>query len=240
RFSFRGRLMAHSGRLNDSVALSLTGFDSLEKRSLDKSPIPLTCGQWAQPVFTMPQFSLNALVGVALPLFVVTMASQNVPGVATIRAFGYTVPSSPLIGWTGAATFLLAPFGAFAINLAAITAAIAMGREAHEDPQKRYVAAIAVGVFYMLIGFSGATVASLFAALPQELVLAIAGLALLGTIGTGLLTALTQETEREAALITFLVTASGVTLFGIGAAFWGLIAGILTLGLTRATQSLKG
>ena len=195
--------------------------------------------EWARPVFTTPHFSFNALVGIALPLFVVTMASQNVPGVATIRAFGYTVPSSPLIGWTGAATFLLAPFGAFAINLAAITAAISMGREAHADPKKRYVAAIAVGIFYILIGFLGATVASLFAALPQELVLAIAGLALLGTIGNGLITALTQETEREAALITFLVTASGITLGGIGAAFWGLIAGVLTLGLTRVTQCPK-
>jgi benzoate membrane transport protein len=189
--------------------------------------------QLAQPVLTLPQFSIGALVGVALPLFVVTMASQNVPGVAVIRASGYSVPISPLIGWTGAATIVLAPFGAFALNLAAITAAICMGREAHEDPDKRYVAAIAAGMFYILIGLFGATVAAVFAAFPQELVLAIAGLALLSTIGNGLATALMHEKQREPALITFLVTASGVTLFGIGSAFWGLVAGGLAIVLLR-------
>ncbi|MBW4514287.1 MAG: benzoate/H(+) symporter BenE family transporter [Timaviella obliquedivisa GSE-PSE-MK23-08B] len=193
--------------------------------------------QWAQPVFTSPQFSVSALVGVALPLFVVTMASQNVPGVAIIRASGYSVPISPLIGWTGAATIALSPFGAFALSLAAITAAICMGREAHEDPGKRYVAAIAAGVFYLLIGVLGGTVGAVFAALPKELVLAIAGLALLGTIGNGLAAALAHEKDREPALITFLVTASGVTLFGIGAAFWGLIAGTLALGILQLKKA---
>ncbi|MGB3300137.1 MAG: benzoate/H(+) symporter BenE family transporter, partial [Phormidesmis sp.] len=197
--------------------------------------------QWqlAQPIFTMPQFSVSATVGIALPLFVVTMASQNVPGVATIRAFGYDTPISPLIGWKGVATLLLAPFGAFAINLAAITAAISMGREAHEDPDKRYVAAIAVGIFYILIGIFGATVGSLFAALPEELILAIAGLALLGTIGKGLAVALTGEKDREAALITFLVTASGMTLFGIGSAFWGLVAGGLAGAIAQFASPKK-
>ena len=193
--------------------------------------------QWATPVFTSPRFSLSALMGMALPLFIVTMASQNVPGVAVIRASGYTVPSSPLIGWTGVATLLLAPFGAFAINLAAITAAISMGREAHEDPHKRYIAAVAVGVFYIAIGLFGATVGSIFAALPQELVLAIAGLALLGTIGNGLVTALAAEKEREPALITFLVTASGITILGIGSAFWGLVIGVLALVVLRMNPS---
>ncbi|MBD3881300.1 benzoate/H(+) symporter BenE family transporter [Phormidium tenue FACHB-886] len=190
--------------------------------------------QLAQPVLTLPQFSIGALVGVALPLFVVTMASQNVPGVAVIRASGYSVPLSPLIGWTGAATIVLAPFGGFALNLAAITAAICMGREAHEDPAKRYVAAVAAGVFYMVIGLFGATVGAVFAAFPKELVLAIAGLALLGTIGNGLAAALIHEKEREPALVTFLVTASGVTLFGIGSAFWGLVGGALSLMLWRS------
>ncbi len=189
--------------------------------------------QWAQPVFTMPQFSIGAIIGVALPLFVVTMASQNVPGVATMRASGYTVPISPLIGWTGVATLVLAPFGAFALNLAAITAAICMGREAHEDPAKRYVAAIAAGGFYIIVGLFGATVAAVFAAFPKELVLAIAGLALLGTIGNGLAIALTDPQAREPALITFLVTASGVTLFGIGSAFWGLVAGTLAIAILQ-------
>ncbi|MBF2049069.1 MAG: benzoate/H(+) symporter BenE family transporter [Elainella sp. C42_A2020_010] len=187
--------------------------------------------QLAQPVWTTPQFSLGSIIGVALPLFVVTMASQNVPGVAVMRASGYSVPISPLIGWTGAATLVLAPFGAFALNLAAITAAICMGREAHEDPTKRYVAAVAAGGFYILIGLFGATVGAVFAAFPKELVLAIAGLALLGTIGNGLATALLHEKEREPALITFLVTASGVTLFGIGSAFWGLVAGALAMAI---------
>nr|WP_277882478.1 benzoate/H(+) symporter BenE family transporter [Pseudanabaena sp. FACHB-2040] len=189
--------------------------------------------QLAQPVLTLPRFSVGALVGIALPLFVVTMASQNVPGVAVIRASGYSVPISPIIGWTGVATLLLAPFGGFALNLAAITAAICMGREAHEDPARRYVAAVAAGGFYLLVGLFGATVGAVFAAFPQELVLAIAGLALLGTIGNGLATALSQEKEREPALITFLVTASGLTLWGIGSAFWGLVAGGVALGVLR-------
>ncbi|MEM9484908.1 MAG: benzoate/H(+) symporter BenE family transporter [Cyanobacteria bacterium P01_F01_bin.116] len=181
--------------------------------------------QWATPVVVAPRFSISVLLGMAIPLFIVTMASQNVPGVATIRAFGYQVPTSPLISWSGMACLILAPFGAFAINLAAITAAISMGREAHEDPDKRYVAAVMVGVFYIVVGLFGATVVELFSALPQELVVAIAGLALFGTIGKGLVTALTHEKEREPALITFLATASGISLFGIGSAFWGLLAG---------------
>jgi benzoate membrane transport protein len=189
--------------------------------------------QLAQPVLTLPQFSLGALVGVALPLFAVTMASQNVPGVAVIRASGYTVPISPVIGWTGVATLILAPFGGFALNLAAITAAICMGEEAHENPAKRYVAAVAAGGFYLLVGLFGGTVGAVFAAFPKELVLAIAGLALLGTIGNGLAAALASEKEREPALITFLVTASGVTLVGIGSAFWGLVAGALSLAVLR-------
>ena len=187
----------------------------------------------ATPVFTVPEFSWQALVGVALPLYVVTMASQNVPGVAVIRASGYQVPISPLIGWTGAANLLLAPFGGFALNLAAITAAICMGREAHEDPARRYVAAIAAGAFYLLIGLFGATVGSLFLAFPKELILAIAGLALLGTIGSGLAAALGNEGEREPALLTFLVTASGIALAGIGSAFWGLLVGLSALAILR-------
>lgn len=188
---------------------------------------------WAQPVFVMPAFSAGAMVGVALPLFVVTMASQNVPGTAVLRAAGYDVRVSPLVGWTGVATLLLAPFGAFALNLAAITAAICMGREAHEDPARRYMAAVAAGMFYLLIGLAGATVAALFAAFPRELVLAIAGLALLNTIGGGLAAALGNEKEREPALVTFLITASGVTLAGIGSAFWGLVGGVLVLAALR-------
>jgi benzoate membrane transport protein len=190
----------------------------------------------AQPVWVTPVFTVNAIVSVAIPLFLVTMASQNVPGVAVMRGSGFSAPISPLIGWTGATNLVLAPFGAFALNLAAITAAICMGREAHEDPSRRYVAAIAAGVFYCIVGIFGATVAAVFAAFPHELVVVIAGLALLGTIGNGLATALADEREREAALLTFLVTASGITLFGIKSAFWGLVAGTLALIVQRARK----
>lgn len=189
--------------------------------------------EMAQLIWTTPAFSLSSLIGVALPLFIVTMASQNVPGVAVIRASGYNAPVSPVIGWTGIANFLLAPFGGFALNLAAITAAICMGREAHEDPARRYVAAVAAGTFYLLVGLFGATVGALFLAFPKELVSAIAGLALLGTIGNGLAAAMAKETDREPALITFLVTASGVILHGIGSAFWGLLAGVLAMLIMR-------
>ena len=191
--------------------------------------------QLAKPVFTTPTFSLAAIVGIALPLFIVTMASQNVPGVAVIRASGYAIPISPVVGWTGLVNLLLAPFGAFALNLAAITAAICMGREAHEDAARRYVAAIAAGVFYVVVGLFGATVAALFAAFPKELILAIAGIALLGTIGNSLAAALRDEADREPALVTFLVTASGLSLAGIGSAFWGLLAGVVTLLVLRRT-----
>ena len=188
----------------------------------------------AAPQWVTPRFSPGALIGVALPLFAVTMASQNVPGVAVIRASGYSVPVSPLVGWTGFANLVLAPFGGFALNLAAITAAICMGREAHEDPRRRYVAAMAAGLFYAIIGLFGATIVSLFAAFPRELVAAIAGLALLATIGSGLAAAVGDENQREPALVTFLVTASGVSLAGVGSAFWGLVAGVMTLVVLRA------
>ncbi len=181
------------------------------------------------PVWTTPEFSLSALIGVGLPLFVVTMASQNVPGLAVLRANGYTTPASPLITWTGVTGLLLAPFGGFAFNLAAITAAICMSPEADARPERRYVAAMWAGFFYLLTGIFGATVASLFSALPHELVAAIAGLALLGTIGNSLAGALGDEREREAALVTFLCTASGISLFGIGSAFWGLLLGLVVL-----------
>jgi benzoate membrane transport protein len=183
----------------------------------------------ALPVWTTPQFSIGALVGVALPLFVVTMASQNLPGVAAQRAAGYATPVSPSIAITGATGVLLAPFGGFAFNLAAITAAICMGREAHEDPSRRYVAAVAAGVFYIALGLVGGALVGLLHAFPRELVLAVAGLALLGSIVGGLAAALQHEAHRDAAGLTFLVTLSGVTFAGIGAAFWGVLAGSLAL-----------
>jgi benzoate membrane transport protein len=181
------------------------------------------------PVFTMPVFTLPALVSLALPLFIVTMASQNLPGVAAIRAAGYDMPISKLITISGLATLLLAPFGAFAMNLSAITAAICMGREAHEDKSRRYMAAVSCGLIYCVIGLFGAAVTGVLTAFPRELVVAVAGLALLGTIGNGLASALKEDAHREAALITFLVTLSGLSLWGVGSAFWGVVAGALAL-----------
>ncbi|MCY4755449.1 benzoate/H(+) symporter BenE family transporter [Pelomonas aquatica] len=180
---------------------------------------------FALPVWTAPEFSWNAAIGVALPLFLVTMASQNLPGVAAQRASGYDTPVSASIAVTGAATTLLAPFGGYALNLAAITAAICMGREAHEDPARRYTASMAAGLFYCLIGLAGGGVAMLLAAFPHELVAAIAGLALLGTIAGALAAALKDEAHRDAAILTFLVGLSGFKLLGIGSAFWAVVAG---------------
>ena len=179
----------------------------------------------ALPVWTTPAFTWHAAIGVALPLFIVTMASQNLPGVAAQRASGYQTPVSASIAATGAATTLLAPFGGYAFNLAAITAAICMGREAHEDPARRYTASVAAGLFYVVLGLAAGVVAVLLAAFPRELVAAIAGLALLGTIGGALAAALKDEAHRDAAMLTFLVCLSGVSAFGIGAAFWGVVAG---------------
>jgi len=198
----------------------------------------------AVPVFTMPQFTWSAAISLALPLFVVTMASQNLPGVAAIVAAGYGstpekrgIPVSGTITLTGIATLVLAPFGAYALNFGAITAAICMGREAHPDPDKRYTAAVACGLFYLLIGVFGTAITGALTAFPKELIAAIAGLALLGTIGAALSAALRDDFHREAALITFLVTLSGVVIAGVGSAFWGVIAGALALLVQRAGKS---
>lgn len=185
--------------------------------------------EFALPVFTAPEFSLPAAVSLALPLFVVTMASQNLPGVAVIRASGYQLPVSKLLTLTGIATMVLAPFGAFALSFSAITAAMCMGPEAHEDRRRRYTAAVSCGALYVAIGLFGAVVTGLLTAFPPELVSVIAGLALLGTIGNGLAAALQDATHREAAIVTFLVTLSGVVIAGVGSAFWGVVAGSVAL-----------
>ncbi len=188
--------------------------------------------QWAQPVWVTPSFSVAALIGMALPLFIITMAAQNIPGVAAMKAHGYAPPLSPVMGWIGVVNVLLAPFGAFALNLAAITASICSSEEAHADKAKRYTAAMSAGMFYILMGLAGASVVSLFAALPKALVMVIAGLALFGTIANALANSLQDISTREPALIAFLVTASGFSLWGIGAAFWGLVAGGIAWGLS--------
>ncbi|MBT9491158.1 MAG: benzoate/H(+) symporter BenE family transporter [Paucibacter sp.] len=184
---------------------------------------------WAQPVWTTPQLSLAALIGVALPLFLVTMASQNLPGVAAQRAAGYRIPISASITVTGVAGLPLAPFGGFAFNLAAITAAICNGPEAHADPARRYTAAMSAGLVYIAVGLAGGAVVGLLVAFPRELVAAVAGLALISTIAGGLATALKEEKHRDAACLTFLVTLSGLSVAGIGSAFWGVVAGSLAL-----------
>ena len=193
----------------------------------------------ASPVWVTPHFTFAALVSLALPLFIVTMASQNLPGVAAIQSTGYGdqrakggdagIPISKTITLTGVATLLLAPFGAFALNLSAITAAICMGPEAHSNPARRYTAAVSCGALYVVIGVFGATITGVLTAFPKELVAAIAGLALLGTIGGALTNALQHEPHREAAIITFLVTLSGVVVAGVGSAFWGVVAGAAAL-----------
>jgi benzoate membrane transport protein len=198
---------------------------------LDFSQLSL---QIAVPVWTTPSLSLAAIFSIGIPLFVIAMASQNMPGLAVLRAEGYQVPASPLISVTGIASVLLAPFGSHGIHLAAITMAICSGPQAHPDKARRYTAAVWCGVFYGIAGIFGATLAALFASFPAALVISIAALALLGSIGSGLTQAMQTPREREAALITFMVTASGLSLFGIGSALWGLVAGVLTLLIVNA------
>lgn len=209
---------------------------------------PIAWG-WTAPVWTTPVFSWSAMVSLALPLFIVTMASQNLPGVAAIQACGFGdqraqggdagIPVSKVITLTGVATLLFAPFGAFALNLSAITAAICMGPEAHANPQRRYTAAVVCGLIYIAMGLCGGTIMAVLASFPKELVAAIAGLALLGTVAHGLQTALAHAPHREAAMITFLVTLSGVSLYSVGSAFWGVVAGGLALVLQSSLQPLR-
>jgi benzoate membrane transport protein len=182
------------------------------------------------PLAWPPSFSAATLLGIALPLFVVTMASQNLPGVAVLKASGYgDAPISRLLTIVGVATLVLAPFGAFALNLAAISAALCMAPDVHPDPRRRWVAAACAGTFYVSIAVFAGPLAALFAALPREMVIGIAGLALLPTIGRGLQAAVANEAEREPALVTFLVTASGLVLWGVGSAFWGVVFGVAAL-----------
>lgn len=188
---------------------------------------------FALPVWTAPSFTGSHLIGIGLPLFLVTMASQNVPGLAVLRSNGYDTPASPPLAVTGLTGLLLAPFGGFAYNLAAITAAICMSPDADPVKERRYLAAIWAGAFYALSGLLGLTLVTAFAALPPALLAAMAGIALLGTLSGSLVTAFEEPSERDAALLTFLCTASGLSLGGIGSAFWGLTAGVLASAIGR-------
>ncbi len=188
------------------------------------------------PEFIAPTFNLTTLVSIGLPFFLVTMASQNAPGFATLKASGYPVAVSPLIVFTGGLALLLSPFGVYSICIAAITAAICQSPDAHPDAGKRWLAASAAGIFYLLAGIFGGSISGLMAALPLSWIQTLAGLALLGTIGGSLHQALHNEAERDAAIVTFLLTASGATLAGIGSAFWGLVAGGICYALLLRTR----
>ncbi|MBA2650086.1 MAG: benzoate/H(+) symporter BenE family transporter [Legionella sp.] len=197
----------------------------------------------ATPIFTLPVFSLPVLISIGIPLFIITMTTQNIPGVSIIQASGYNPPLSPIISWIGVINTILAPFGSYSICLTSLTAAICTGSEADSNPQNRYKATVFAGICWFFIGLFGATLVSLFYAFPHELILALAGLALLSTMASSLKVALDDETQREPAIITFLVSASGISFYGIGAAFWGLIAGVLSsflLNYKKKEMSLAG
>lgn len=180
----------------------------------------------AAPVFTLPVFSLNALLSVALPLFLITLTGQYMPGMLVLRNDGFRTSANPIVTVTGLGSLFMAPFGSHAFNLAAITAAICTGKDAHEEPAKRWIAGVAAGVFYILVGVFGVTLAALFMAFPATFITTLAGLALLGTLGGSLASAMADAQSREAALITFLAAAADISLFGIGGAFWGLVIGL--------------
>jgi benzoate membrane transport protein len=194
----------------------------------------------AEPLWTTPQFSLKALLSVAIPLFVITLTGQYMPGMLVLRNDGYSTSANPILTVTGLGSLLMAPFGSHAFNVAAITAAICTGPQAHEEPGKRYIAGLACGVFYVLVGIFGSTLATLFVILPATFISTLAGLALLGAIGGSLATALGDVRGRETALITFLATAANVTLWGLGGAFWGLVLGLAMHGLIHARRGSSG
>lgn len=196
-------------------------------------PAGVVAGLVPHPVFTTPTLTVSALVGIAVPLFIVTMASQNIPGMAVLNVNGYRPDLGPLLRGTGLFTILAAPFGGHAVNLAAITAALCAGPDAHPDPARRWWAAVVCGVAYVVLGLVSGAATAFIAASPPVLIEAVAGLALLGAFGASLSAAMAASEEREAAVVTFVVTASGLSFLGVSGAFWGLLAGIAMLGLAR-------
>ena len=189
--------------------------------------IPSLNWSMAQPVWIQPEFSLQAVLGLALPLLVINLASQYLPGLAVIKSYGYPPKVNGILGWTGISQAILAPFGCFSVNLAAISAAVSLDTQAHPDPQKRYIAGMSCGLFYILMGLFAATLTSVLMAFPAILITILAGIALFGTIGHNIALAFQQSHEREAALMTFLFSASNIQFFGIGSAFWGLLLGLM-------------
>ncbi|MFM1956766.1 MAG: hypothetical protein RLZ41_165 [Actinomycetota bacterium] len=180
--------------------------------------------------FVVPTFDLASIIGISLPLYLVTMASQNIPGIAIMKTFGYEVPFKPVMASTGIAAIIAGFFGGFSMNLAAITAALNANDHAHKDPKRRWLSSVYGGYVYLIVALlAGVTVAFVLQA-PRELVLAAAGIALLGTIISALSSAVEVVELRLPAMVTFLVTASGLSAFSIGSAFWALIAGLLVWG----------
>ncbi|MDW5312856.1 benzoate/H(+) symporter BenE family transporter [Rhizobium sp. PL01] len=190
--------------------------------------------EWVTPAFT-----IAGLVSIALPLFIVTMASQNIPGIAVLKVNGYEPQPGPLFATTGVFSILSAPFGGHAVNLAAITAAMCAGEDAHRDPARRYWSAIVAGGGYIVFGLLAATVTAFVSLAPPILIQAVAGLALISAFAGSAMAAFKEADGREAAAVTFLVTASGVSFAGVSGAFWGLLAGGLMLGLARFTKSRR-
>lgn len=191
--------------------------------------------QWQASSFAYiaPSFNFQAFISISIPLYIVTMTSQNLPGITVLKAHNYKAPISASLNVTGFINLVTAPFGTYSINLAAITAAICMSEDADKNPDKRYWASIAGGVFYIIMALCAATLVAVVASLPQALILALAGIALFGTIASSLQQALHSSQYSEAAIITFLVTASDLTLWSVGSACWGIIAGVLTLFIIR-------
>lgn len=190
--------------------------------------------EWVTPAFTVA-----GLVSIGLPLFIVTMASQNIPGIAVLKVNGYEPQPGPLFAATGLFSVLSAPFGGHAVNLAAITAAMCAGEDAHRDPARRYWSAIVAGAGYIVFGLLAATVTAFVSLAPPVLIQAVAGLALISAFAGSAMAAFKEADGREAAAVTFLVTASGVSFAGVSGAFWGLLAGGLMLALARFTKSRR-
>ncbi len=196
----------------------------------------------ARPSWQAPQFELMAIINLSLPLYIITMLSQNLPGIAMLKSHQYQVPVKPILIGTGLTNLLFAPFGGFSVNLAAISAAICMNKEVDLNKGARYRAAIWAGIFYLIAGIWATTVVAVFLALPSEVAQILAGLALLGTLLMCLQTAFATESYRESALFTFLLALSGISFLGIAATLWGLLAGLLHIQLTKIAnrQTING
>lgn len=181
----------------------------------------------AKPVWISPKFSLSTIIGLGLPLFIINMSSQFLPGIGMIKSYGYQPHTNSLVGWIGVSQTILAPFGAFSVCLAAISAAVSLDDQVHPDPKRRYIAGISCGFFYIIMGLFATTLTGLLMAFPKIFIIALAGIALFGTISHNIAIAFKEPQDREPALLTFLMSASGVQFFGIGSAFWGLLLGIM-------------